>query len=186
MASPVIPPICEDCTEAVNDNYVVRTGDLYVCGPDLVTRSLGNIKLLSFINTNNNIEHRSGKTGAIDAVIPLSEEFSLGVTIDEITAQNMAYLLGQDLVSTVDGCMIPFVRRQCAREYNVEFVHTRPCNVHTITIRFWRALIISDVNLPFGETIAEVQATIRALDCTSLHPASPYGEMVFSEACPAS
>lgn len=178
------PAICAPCTEDFTDNYVIRTGDLYVCGPDGITRSLGNIKVIDFVNTPNNVEHRSGKTGAVDAVLPLAEDFSLVATIDEITPQNLAYILGQDLAQTADGCVIPLTKRNCGRIYSAQFVHSFACADKTITIDIWRALITSEVKLTFGETPAEVPITIRALSCASEHPDSEYGQITFSEACP--
>lgn len=182
-----MPEICQPCTEEINDNYSLRTGDLYLCGADGITRSLGNVQLLEFTYTPNAIEHRSGKTGAVDAVIPLTEDFGLVATIDELTPHNLAYLLGQDLVSSVDGCEIPLARSQCAREFAAQFVHTFPCATRTLTIDIWRAIISPiETTISFGEEIIAFPITIKAKSCASIHPSNEFGRIVFNEECPAS
>lgn len=184
-----MPEICAECTEEVNDNYTLRTGDVYICGPDGVTRSLGNVQLLEFTFTPNSIEHRSGKDGSIDAIIPLTEDFGMTATVDEMTPQNLAYLLGQDLIESVDGCTIPLAAVQCTREYSFQFVHTIACSnpARTITFNFWRAVIAPvEVTVSFGEEIVNFPIQVRAKKCSSLHPDSPYGEILFNQACPTS
>jgi hypothetical protein len=180
--------VCEPCTETVNDNYTLRTGVLTYCGEDGITRSVGNVQALDLTYTPNSIEHRAGATGSIDAVIPLSEDFGLVVTVDEMTPNNWGLLFGQDAISSVGECTIPLDRNQCAREFAIEFIHTFPCSDKTITIRLWRAIIAPvETTISFGgEEIISFPITIRAKDCASLHPGSRYGEIVFSEECPAS
>ena len=182
-----MPEICAPCTELPNDNYTLRTGDLYYCGDDGITRSVGNVRLLDFTFTPNSIEHRSGKTGSVDAVIPLSEDFGMVVTIDEITARNLALLLGQDVISSVGSCTIPLHTIQCVREYSVQFVHNFPCSDRSLTIDIWRAIITPvETTVSFGEEIVNFPITVRAKDCSSIHPTAKYGQIVFNETCPAS
>lgn len=182
-----MPEICQPCTEEINDNYTLRTGDMYLCGADGITRSLGNVSLLEFTFTPNSIEHRSGKDGSIDAVIPLSEDFGLVITVDEITPHNLAYLLGQDLVSSVEGCEIPLHSIQCAREFAAQFVHQFPCATRTLTINIWRAIIAPvETTISFGEEIVSFPITVKAKSCASLHPEAKYGNLVFNEVCPVS
>lgn len=182
-----MPEICAPCTEELNDNYSLRTGDLYLCGADGITRSLGNVQLLEFIFTPNAIEHRSGKSGSIDAIIPLSEDFGITATLDELTPHNLAYLLGQDLVSSVEGCEIPLHSIQCAREFSAQFVHQFPCATRTLTIDIWRAIIAPvESTISFGEEIINFPIQIRAKSCESIHPDNKYGRIVFNEACPTS
>lgn len=183
-----MPEICQPCTEELNDNYTIRTGDLYLCGADGITRSLGNVQSLDFIYAPNSVEHRSGKDGSVDAIIPLSEDFSIAAVLDELTPQNLSYLLGQDMVSSVDGCTIPLDAAQCAREFAAQFVHTFPCSTRTLTINIWRAIISpsEETTISFSEEILSFPIRIRAKACSSIHPGEKFGNLVFNEVCPVS
>lgn len=180
------PEICLDCDEVVPPDYVINTGDLYICGPDAITRDLGNVQVLDFSFRPNTVEHRKGKDGSLDAIMPLSEDFMLVATVDQIAPALMAYLLGVDMVNVAEGCEIPFKSLECDRKYAVQFVHAFRCADRTLTIDMWAALIISEFTMQFGQTIANVPMNIRATKCESVYPDKPYGRMLFSQTCPAS
>jgi hypothetical protein len=169
-----------------NDAYTLHTGDLYICGPDGTTTSVGNVQVLAFNFRPNVVEHRKGKTGGLDALLPLTEDFELVVTVDEMNPFNWATALGVDVIETQGGCIVPFKRTECNRVYGIQFVHTFPCGDRTLTIDIWRALIVAEVSVEFGETPASFQLTIRATECESSHPDAPYGQMTFNVACPTS
>lgn len=181
------PDVCAPCTEELNDNYTLGTGDLYLCGADGITRSVGNVRLLDLVYTPNSVEHRRGKDGSFDAEIPLSEDFALVVTLDELTPQNLAWLFGQDLIHHTDGCEVPLSRVQCLREFAAQFIHTFRCATKTLQIDIWRASIRPlETTISFGEEIVNWPMTIRAKSCVSIHPSNPYGRLLFNETCPVS
>lgn len=183
------PAICSDCTETIPDDYLINTGDAWWCdASDGVTHDLGNVKLLNFQYTPNVIEHRRGKDGAVDALIPVSEDFLLTVTVDRFNPRNVALMFGQDLVSSVSGCEVPLKKRSCGREGSFQFIHDVRCSggTKTVQIDIWRAAILAQATFSFGETLVEFPLAVRALPCDSTHPDNPYGRILFTGACPAS
>lgn len=180
-----MPDVCSSCTEEVNTNYTLHTGDAYICGPDGATRDLGNVQVGRFGFNPNVIEHRRGKDGSLDAIVPVSEDFQMELVLEELTPANVSFLLGQDMVNTANGCEIALDTPECGRDYAFQFVHTFPCEAKTLQIDFWRALILSPFTMEFGESLLNYPLIVRALKCDSIHPSQPYGRMVFNVACPA-
>jgi len=179
---------CQACTEAINQNYTLRTGRVTVClESDNVERDLGDVQGLEFSNAPEFLEHFRGFDGALDAVIPLRREFTLNMTLHEITAANMALLVGGTLVNTPSGCRIPLTgfTGDCAPSTGtMEFVHTFACGAKTLTIVFWRAIFAAaESTMTFGESFLELPVNVRALPCDSLHPTEPFGYIEFSEEC---
>lgn len=174
--------LCQPC-EAVNPYYTVNTGSLYLCGPDGVTRAIGNVKMLDFTFTPEVFEHVRGDDGSLDALIPISEDFRLVVTSDELTPQNLGYLLGQDVVQTVEGCEVAIDRPDYNRRFAAQFVHAFPCSDLVLQIDFWASLIVGNATMQFGESPLAFPITIRATKCRSIHPTQPYGRLLFSQAC---
>lgn len=179
---------CHVCTETANENYTLHTGRLFACRQgESAARDLGNIAELTFRFAPEFLEHFAGDTGQLDAKIPIRKRFYLDGTLEELTPANMALLIGESQVpNTPSGCIIPLRRFQScdAAIAAVEFVHTFPCGDKTVTIRFWRAAITTEAELTFGaDSLVQIPLSFEALDCSSLHPDSPYGEIEFSEAC---
>lgn len=182
---------CQPCTESVNQNYTLGTGELTVClEADGIIRNLGNVSEVGFTATPEFVEHFRGSDGALDAIIPLRKDFTMNVTLDELTPINFALFLGGTLVNTAGGCKIPLTgfTGQCAvSQAAVQFVHTKRCSGETITINIWRAFLgAEESSLTFGEDIASLPISVRALPCDSLHPTEPYGNIEFTEECLAS
>jgi hypothetical protein len=180
-------PLCETCAEEVQDNYTINTGDLYICGQEMVERSMGNVVEFTFRNVPEFIEHKRGKDGQLDAVIPVAEMFSFEISLDEITPLLFAVGLSQDWLSVPAGCSIPFQKRLCTKVWNVKFEHNFPCGSKSLDLWMWRAAVYSEFTIGFttgGGSAVSVPITFTALPCESLHPGAPFGEAVFNVACP--
>ncbi len=180
---------CQPCTEVANDNYTLHTGRVTVClQSDGIVRDLGNISELTFRFTPEFLEHFRGEDGQLDALIPLRRGFTIEGVLDELTPSNMSILLGEAQVpNTPSGCIIPLrgPSGDCASAIaSVEFVHTMSCLTKTVTFRLWRAAIGAEAEIVFGgDDFLNFPVSFRALDCSSVHPTSPFGEIEFSEAC---
>lgn len=179
---------CQSCTEAINQNYTLRTGRVTVClESDSIIRDLGDVQGLEFSNAPEFLEHFRGSDGALDAVIPLRREFTLNMTLHELTAANMALVVGGTPVNTPSGCRIPLTgfTGDCAPSTGaMEFLHTFACGAKTFAIVFYRAVFAAaETTLAFGESFLELPISVRALPCDSDHPSDPYGYLEFSEEC---
>lgn len=180
---------CQDCTEAINQNYTLRTGRVTVClESDGVVRDLGDVQVVSFTTSPEFLEHFSGRTGALDAVIPLRKEYTINLTLNELTPANMALVVGGSMVvNTPSGCKIPLTgfTGDCAPSTGAfQFVHDFACGDKSMTINLWRAVFAAtETALEFGDTFVELPVSVRALPCDSLHPTEPYGNIEFSEEC---
>jgi len=180
---------CQSCTEAINQNYTLRTGRVTVClESDGIVRDLGDVQGLEFSHAPEFIEHFRGSDGALDAVIPLRREFTMNMTLHELTPANMALVVGgSQVVNTPSGCKIPLTgfTGDCSPSVGaIEFLHTFACGAKTFAITLWRAVIAaSETTLTFGDSFVELPISVRALPCDSLHPTEPYGVIEFSEEC---
>jgi hypothetical protein len=175
------------CTETANPNYTFGTGEIFLTPAGELEFSLGNVISVAFVFTPNLLEHRRGIDNSLDAIYAIGKDYTFNFTADEITSQNLGVLLNEDLVDFEGGCQVPFTGDRCTRNYGVRFVHEFPCEDKTVTIVFWRAVILAELTLEFTQTgFAQFGSSIRALNCSSAHPTQPYGYLEVSGACPAS
>lgn len=176
------------CSEATNPNYTIGTFVLRVREEGAASDfSVGNISGGNFDFNPNTVEHRRGVDNSLDALFKIGSDYTINFTGDEITAQNLGMLLNETIVDIGGGCEVPLTGDRCVKEYGVELTHDFPCQTKSLTIVFWRAVILGQFALNFDATApAAFTGAVRALDCTSAHPAKPYGRIFFSEACPVS
>jgi hypothetical protein len=175
------------CTETLDENYTVGTFDLYLTPSGGQEFLVGNIVAGSeFAFDVEVLEHRLGKTNALDAVLALSKDYTINFTTDSITARNLAALLNETAVTVSGECKIPLIGERCVTTYGVRLVHEFPCATKSFEITFWRAQILAPFTMTFGTEFAQIAGSIRALSCESIHPAEPYGKIEFSQVCPTS
>lgn len=175
------------CTEATNPNYTIGTFRLYVRPEGGDEIEIGNIQTGSFEFAVNTVEHRRGTDNSLDAIFAIGKDYIINFTADEITSGNLSVLLNEDYVTVSGGCQVPFTGDRCVREYGVRLVHQFPCAEKTLTIIFWRAIILSPFTLSFDAGAnANFGGIVRAMNCESAHPSNPYGYAFITEACPTS
>jgi hypothetical protein len=176
------------CTESIDQALTLGTFRLFIQAAGGTEQEVGNIETGSFQYTPNILEHRRGIDNSLDALFALGRDYIINFTTDAITAQNLAALLNEDPVNTIDGCKIPLTGNRCVRAYGARLLHLFPCESEgTLEVIFWRAAILSEFTLNFErEAVATVQGVIKALNCASAHPTEPYGTVTLFGTCPAS
>lgn len=175
------------CTEALDETLTLGTFRLFIQAAGGTEQEVGNIETGSFEYTPNIFEHRRGLDNSLDAQIALGRDYIINFTTDSITTRNLAVLLNEQTVNSVEGCEIPLTGSRCVIQYGVRLLHFFPCGDKTLEIEFWRASILAPFTLNFErENPATLQGIIKSLNCESTHPTEPYGRITITETCPAS
>jgi hypothetical protein len=175
------------CLESANPNYTIGTFELFVTLEGGTVIAIGNIATGNFTFTPNIVEHRRGIDNSLDAIFAIGKDYTINVTADEVTARNLSIFLNEDFVNVAAGCKVPFTGSRCTREYGIELVHDFPCQTKTLTIVFYRAVILGEFALEFtADGFATFTGAVRSLDCSSLHPSDPFGFGLITGLCPTS
>lgn len=175
------------CTESLEVNIKTGTFRLFLQEENGVEFEVGDIQEGDFTFTPQTIEHRRGLDNSLDGIFSIGKDYIINFTTHSLTTKNIAVLLNEPTVNTVDGCKVPFTGGTCVLTYGARMLIPFQCNDKLIEITMWRAQILSEFTMSFTrEDFASVTGSIKALDCSSVHPNEPFGQWVELNAACAS